>query len=136
MRAVATAHHNRSLEEFEKVLAQYKTELTGDPIIETHLNDLYNSMLENNLCRIIEPFSCVEIAHLAHLIKLPAKVVEDKLSKMILDRKFVGILDQGAGCLMVYDEAKTDPMYGSTKETIEHMGKVVDLLYKKASKLS
>jgi len=136
MKAVATAHHNRSLEEFQKVLEDYKIELGEDPIIESHLAALYSTMLEQNLCRLIEPFSCVEISHIAKLIKLPEKVVEVQLSKMILDKTFLGILDQGAGNLIVFEEQQKDATYQATLDTIERMGHVLDSLYAKAQRLS
>jgi len=53
-------------------------ELAEDPIVETHLAELYDALLEQNLCRLIEPFSCVEITHIAKLIELPLPLVEKK----------------------------------------------------------
>lgn len=47
-----------------------------------------------------------------------------------------GILDQGAGVLIVFDEAAVDQTYKNALETIQNMGKVVDALYNKAKKLN
>ncbi|RUS16286.1 hypothetical protein BC937DRAFT_91408 [Endogone sp. FLAS-F59071] len=54
------------------------TELNNDPIILSQLAALYDTLLEQNLVRIIEPFSRVEIARVAEIVKLPTAQVETK----------------------------------------------------------
>jgi 26S proteasome regulatory subunit N6 len=61
--------------------------------------------------------------------------VVSKLSQMILDKKFAGILDQGAGCLLVFDDAPEDKIYNASVDTIVNMSKVVDSLYVKSQKI-
>ncbi|KAL0090689.1 PCI domain-containing protein [Phycomyces blakesleeanus] len=136
MKAVANAHQNRNLQEFETALATYTEELNNDPIIRSQLAALYDTLLEQNLVRIIEPFSRVEISHIADMVKLPTQQVEAKLSQMILDKAFHGILDQGAGCLIIFDEPEEDKTYESAIETLKQVDKVVSSLYQKASNLS
>ncbi|XP_063901670.1 26S proteasome non-ATPase regulatory subunit 11A-like isoform X2 [Zophobas morio] len=136
MKAVASSLRDRSLDKFKSVLAEYPNELSEDPIIVSHLTDLYETMFEQNLFRIIEPFSRVEIAHISALINIPVTVVEEKLSKMILDQKFAGVLDQRAGCLIVYDSKVVDESYSVALQSIIHMNKVVDSLYAKAQQLT
>jgi len=136
MKAVAQASHKRSLADFQKALSEFGQELEGDPIIKAHLATLYDTMLEQNLCRIIEPYSRVQVAYIAETIKLPAGQVERKLSQMILDAKFRGILDQNDDALVVFDEQRPDGTYDTALQTMQDMGKVVDTLFQRAKKLT
>jgi 26S proteasome regulatory subunit N6 len=79
--------------------------------------------------RIIEPYSCVEISHIASLIGMDLSVVEKKLSQMILDGKFHGILDQGKGQLIVYEESEKDMAMEKGLQVIANMDQVVTSLF-------
>ena len=50
---------------------------------------------------------------------------------MILDKVFHGVLDQGRGCLLIFEEPEADRAYGAAIDTLEQVGKVVDSLYAK-----
>lgn len=135
MSAIAAAASERSLKDYEAVLAKYPNELQDDLLIRHHLKTLQEQLLESNLIRIIEPYSCVEIDHVANLIEMPLPVVEKKLSQMILDGKFHGILDQGKGQLIVYEEADTDKAMEKGLKVIENMDKVVTSLFSRSQAL-
>ena len=104
-------------------------------------------MLEKELCRLIEPYSFVQIEHIAHKIGLPVDKVEKKLAQMILDKKFfgnhprllllmlvccLGSLDQGDGMLVVYEELREEKTYNFAVDTVHAMNEVLDVLYKRA----
>jgi len=110
--------------------------ISEDPIVKFHLDALYDTLLEQNLLRIIEPFSRVEVQHVADIIKLPLETVEKKLSQMILDKTLHGILDQGQGVLIVFEDSTVDQTYTTTLETISSMGKVVDSMYNRLKTLN
>lgn len=50
----------------------------SDPIIRSHFTSLYDNLLEQNLLRIVEPFSRVEVDHVAKLVGLPVLEIEAK----------------------------------------------------------
>jgi len=93
MRAIARAHQKRNLADFEKALRDYHkgtfhplsaplcstlSELASDPTTRSHLTALYDTLLEQNLLRIIEPYSVVEIAYVADTVGQERQAVEAK----------------------------------------------------------
>lgn len=136
MRAVARAHQNRNLGDFERALKEYHKELYSNTIISSHLAALYDTLLEQHLLRIVEPYSVVEISYVAKLVGQQQQVVESKLSQMILDKVLNGVLDQGRSCLILYGGAEKDGTYASAIEMLTQVGNVVDSLYAKATKVA
>ena len=80
MRAVARAHQTRDLAAFEQTLRDYREELSSDPTIRSHLAALYDTLLEQNLLRIVEPYSVVEIEYVAQQVRQGRQDVEAKCS--------------------------------------------------------
>lgn len=135
MRAIAAAAKKRSLADFNQSFGSFPQELQMDPVVKKHFHSLSERMLEKDLCRLIEPYSFVQIDHIASRINIDRAKVEKKLSQMILDKKFSGSLHQGDGMLIVYDIAPSDVTYETALETIHAMGEVVDALYQRASQI-
>ena len=57
MKSVAQAAKQNNLLMFEKCKSDYEMELLDDPVIKRHFTYLYNTLLEDNLRKIIEPYS-------------------------------------------------------------------------------
>merc|ERR1711953_349508 len=136
MKEVAQASKNRSLAEFQSAVKKYAKQLEQDRIVAKHLDTLYQTVLEQNLCRIIEPYSRVQVKYVSEKINPPEAEVEKKLSLMILDQKFQGILDQETRVLIIFEKKERDSAYDDVIDTISAMSKVVDRLYQAAQKLT
>jgi len=54
------------------------SELSSDPTIRSHLAALYDTLLEQNLLRIVEPYSVVEIEYVAQMVGQARPAVEAK----------------------------------------------------------
>ncbi len=139
--AVARAQKTRSIEVFENVVLKYKNDLFADQVVAYHIRDLNERLVEQNLLRIVEPYSRVEIDHVAKLAKLPVDRVQRKLSDMILDNKLRGTLDQGIGVLIVFDAEeesleKSSSLYHEILDTINNMSACVDALFDKSKTIT
>lgn len=72
---------------------------------------------------------------MAKLINLPEAQVVHKLSQMVLDHRFSGILDQGRGHLIVYESSEEDSNFTKGVEVIGNMENVVEALFSRAKSL-
>jgi 26S proteasome regulatory subunit N6 len=60
------------------MLTRHPAELQQDPLIRSHLSLLYDTLLEQNLVRVIEPYSSVELSWIAQEVGQSLQVVEEK----------------------------------------------------------
>lgn len=130
LRSVEVAVKEKSIRLLKENIEKHK-EYLQDPIILYHLNNLHDDLLEQNLIKIILPYSVVEIDFITQSIGLGYEEILSKLRQMILDKKINGILDQGKGSLILYEESEAHPYLDKTLETFKHLEKVVETLDKK-----
>ncbi len=58
-------------------IAKNEQYLRTNHLISHNLDELYANMFESNLLKIIQPYSNVELTHIAHLINLPVEQVSN-----------------------------------------------------------
>lgn len=134
MKSVAQAAKQQNLLMFEKCKQVYEYELLTDPVIKRHFTYLYNTLLEDNLKKIIEPYDEVQIDYIAKTIGLPMDRILQKLSEMILDEVIKGTLDQGRNCLIIFEQQENPELFENAIETLTNLDAVVDSLYEKTQK--
>jgi len=138
MRAVADSAKKRSLADFNQSFKKYQKELQMDPVVSKHFRLLSDNMLEKDLSRVVQPYSYVQLSHIATCVGLDKVTVEKKLAQMILDKKLSGSLhqDEREGMmLIVYEVTPPDTTYKLGTDTIHALSEVIDGLYVRAKKL-
>jgi 26S proteasome regulatory subunit N6 len=56
MNVVADAHSKYPLEDFEDAHETCQAQLEENHVIRRHLSSLYDTLMEQSLCRLIEPY--------------------------------------------------------------------------------
>ena len=135
LKLVAGANKKRNLVDFQKIIESNQDVVNADQIVQSHVQDLYENLLELNLLKVIRPYSKVELSHIAKSVNLQIPMIQSKLSEMIIDKKINGTLDQGIGCLIVFDEVQQGELYVNAGELLTNMNGVVDKLFLKVDQL-
>eukprot|EP00033_Pygsuia_biforma_P001540 GCRY01001735.1.p1 GENE.GCRY01001735.1~~GCRY01001735.1.p1 ORF type:complete len:423 (-),score=79.97 GCRY01001735.1:259-1527(-) len=136
MKAITKAVQNRSVQDFKAVLAACADTLMADPFISEHLASLYDTMLEQNILRILSAFSQIEVERLAELLNLDAAYIEGKISRMILNKQLSGILDQETNTVIVFENVADEKLYQEALSAIEEASNITEGLRQKARALA
>ena len=132
LKALEKAVKDKNIKLLGEIVAQNKDIFLTDFFINYHLTNLHDDLLEKNLKKIIEPYSVVEISYITKLIGIDNNEILNKLSQMILDKKINGILDQGRGSLIIYEDSLTNEYLEKSLKVYKNLDKVVDSLFFKA----
>ena len=82
IKAVAAAHFGSSVVSLTQVFKDFKKEIEGDEVVNSHTRLLYENLLEKNLFKIIDSYTRVDIVYIAKKLSLDQGVIERKLSEM------------------------------------------------------
>ncbi|SBT79042.1 26S proteasome regulatory subunit RPN6, putative [Plasmodium ovale] len=129
---ISKCYENRSLDVFEKIIKVNIFLINVDKVIYNYLKELYELLLEKNILKIIEAYSCIDLNYIGQKLNLDLNKIISKLSEMILDKKLNATLDQNIGILILYDDMPETKMYQNVLEIINNLTESVDILYQKA----
>ncbi|KAH8607859.1 PCI domain [Trypanosoma vivax] len=148
LRGVAEAYNTQDTHLFNNVLQKYNdAPFLQDEVLQRRLTEMYRSLLEGHLLKLLEPYSRVQISYIAELLKLDVETVESQVSQLILDNKLAGIVDQQHQCVVVFDEqdakraaskqekaeGQTTTLYQDALEALEKYDQLVTALFDKAA---
>ena len=129
MHAIGHAYQAKSIKDLEKALDAYPDAIGFDPIIQSHFASLYDKLLEQNILKIIAPYSRLPISQIAEQLALSPLVIESKLSQMIIDKVFYGIIDQSGGFVEILKRIERDAVIENSLKILEHLDNAVIGLY-------
>ena len=73
---ISKAVTSSSLNQFMKTVSEYSEVLEQDPVVLIHLEKLQENMMEQNLIKILKPYSRVQVQYVADKIDLPVLQVQ------------------------------------------------------------
>lgn len=115
---------NRDLKKYSEILIEFSDILKSDNFIFSHLEYLYDLLLDSNIIKIIEPYSNVKIDFISNVLGFTNEVVEEKLRKMILDSTINGILDFVNQCLIINEEKEANNFVEECLKQIELLDRI------------
>lgn len=136
MRSILAAYKLKNVVQLSKAFEKYKKEIDSDKIIAAQTELLFDQLLEQNIMKVVTPYSRLEMSYLSGKLGIDPHAVEQKICQMILDGKLSGTLDQEKNELILFDAADINESYQSSLDILKNLDDVVDALFERAAKLN
>lgn len=136
MRRVLDASKQKSVVELSRLFKQNEAELKADRIISSQMDLLFDQLLEQNIAKVLQPYSRIQLDYLSAKLGLEEREVEAKVSQMILDDALKATLDQEKNELILFEPAEDNEMLLTSLEILKNMDTVIDALFERAALLT
>lgn len=132
---LSNVYQKRQYQSLSQLLVKYPLELASDPLISDQLTTIRSGLLEEQIKKILAPYSRVDIAFLIAKLDLEHDVIHGAICELILDNKLHATIDNNTGDIVLMDKPKKNELLDNCEASIEHMNKVVTLLSDRLQKL-
>lgn len=124
MYLISKVCENHSLKELEKILDEINFE---DKLLKNKITQIRDELEEENIIKLLKPYSKVQIVHISNLINLPLEYIIRKLSQMILDKKIDAILNQETGSLIKNVSIVKSTSFKYALDLLEKLENIIEL---------
>lgn len=128
---VAEAAKQKSVKGLDAVAIKHKANITEDSLLEKTLTAFKESLLKENIQRVLCAYSRVQVQHVADETGLPYDMIEKQIVDMILDGDIKGDVDHRNQVVNVYDDTTESAMYADSVDIITTLDGVCDELVTK-----
>jgi COP9 signalosome complex subunit 2 len=99
MVGIRSAYERGDIKAVEDILRVHHATVLDDAFIRQHLDEILMQIRAKALCDLIAPYRSIKLSHLANCLHVDVQIVQTLLTRLILDGKVVGKIDQIAGML-------------------------------------
>lgn len=121
---ITEAVNRRDLKGCNDIINRHIHLVEKDAFMVEHLMHLCDTLIDSNILKVIEPYSEVGVDFIGNVLGFDEATIENRLRRMILDKRIVGSLDQETKCLVV---KKAGAEKGSDKEVVEILETLSDV---------
>eukprot|EP01026_Neomeris_dumetosa_P049970 TRINITY_DN4374_c0_g1_i10.p2 TRINITY_DN4374_c0_g1~~TRINITY_DN4374_c0_g1_i10.p2 ORF type:complete len:208 (-),score=23.12 TRINITY_DN4374_c0_g1_i10:266-838(-) len=88
------AYQQNNIKEFERILRTHSSSIMDDSFIRQFIEDLLEKIRAQVVLKIIQPYTRVRIPFISQRLNIPESDVEQLLTRLILDGRIDGKIDQ------------------------------------------